>query len=293
MAPAALYERTQEVTINTIDSIQISGTLEYVSNKKLAIMLAGSGPTDRDCNSAIGLASNTFKYIADELAAAGISSYRYDKRGIAASTKVPESRMTLYDRIVDIKAIVDRFQNDFEEITLIGHSEGVIVGTVAATEHPSVDAFVGIAGPSNTMKEILMEQMAKYPKLTPLLEMHFEELENDLPYSEVNPLIKSLFNESLRPYMQSAIAMDPSENIAKLSKPTLIIGGTCDVQVAPEHAKTLHKNCPGSELLIVEGMGHVLKELEADCSNAQKAYQDDSLPLNKEFVEGLMGFMSR
>ena len=197
MAPAALYERTQEVTINTIDSIQISGTLEYVSNKKLAIMLAGSGPTDRDCNSAIGLASNTFKYIADELAVAGISSYRYDKRGIAASTKVPESRMTLYDRVVDIKAIVDRFKNDFEEITLIGHSEGVIVGTVAATEHPSVDAFVGIAGPSNTMKEILMEQMAKYPKLTPLLEMHFEELENDLPYSEVNPLIKSLFNDCL------------------------------------------------------------------------------------------------
>jgi len=291
--PTAIYkyESTQEVLVPTIDTIVISGTLAYVDRSKLAIIIAGSGPTDRNCNSQLGLTTDAFKMLATELSAAGISSYRYDKRGIGMSTKVSQKSMTLYDRVVDIKALVDHFSADFDKIVLVGHSEGVIVGMMAAAEHHKVDAFVGIAGPSTSMKDVILEQMAKYPKAIPMLEKHFSELENDLPYSEVNPMFLSFFNEELRPFMKSAIEIDPTINITKLYKPTLIVGGRCDVQVATYHAEALHAACPNSSLLLVDSMGHVLKQLKDDCSNQADAYSDASLPLNDGFVHGLIGFL--
>ena len=52
----------------------------------VALVIAGSGPTDRNGNnSMLPGANNSLKYLAQGLAAAGIASLRYDKRGIAES----------------------------------------------------------------------------------------------------------------------------------------------------------------------------------------------------------------
>src|ERR1043165_3945869 len=54
----------------------------------LAVIIAGSGPTDRDGNSPMLQGkNNSLKMLAEGLAARGIASVRYDKRGIAGSAK--------------------------------------------------------------------------------------------------------------------------------------------------------------------------------------------------------------
>ena len=102
------YIQQRLIIVFRQDSIQISGTLRYASLDKLVIIIAGSGPTDRNCNSA-GLNSNAFKMLADTLCQMGISSFRYDKRGIGESTKVGEEKCTLYDRVDDVNAVSNYF----------------------------------------------------------------------------------------------------------------------------------------------------------------------------------------
>ena len=51
-----------------------------------AVIIAGSGPTDRDGNSPIGVTGGVYRQLAEGLAERGVATVRYDKRGIAAST---------------------------------------------------------------------------------------------------------------------------------------------------------------------------------------------------------------
>jgi len=51
----------------------------------VALLIAGSGPTDRDGNNPEGGHNDALKKLAQVLARNGIASLRYDKRGVAAS----------------------------------------------------------------------------------------------------------------------------------------------------------------------------------------------------------------
>ncbi|PIE57908.1 MAG: hypothetical protein CSA33_05435 [Desulfobulbus propionicus] len=50
----------------------------------VALIIAGSGPTDRDGNNP-GMKNNSLKLLANELLKNGIASLRYDKRAIGKS----------------------------------------------------------------------------------------------------------------------------------------------------------------------------------------------------------------
>ena len=72
--------------INSFDNHNIYGTLinSNNTNSNLAIIISGSGPTDRDGNN-ISMKSDYLKMLAEGLYQNGISTYRYDKRGVGKS----------------------------------------------------------------------------------------------------------------------------------------------------------------------------------------------------------------
>ena len=78
----------ENVVLNTKEG-QIKGKLLLPGGVKtcpVVLIIAGSGPTDMDGNSAIGnLRNNSLKFLAEGLAANGIASLRFDKRGIGTS----------------------------------------------------------------------------------------------------------------------------------------------------------------------------------------------------------------
>ncbi|MBH9787677.1 alpha/beta hydrolase, partial [Clostridioides difficile] len=52
------------------------------SPSPVALIIAGSGPTDKDGNSALAGKNNSLKMLAEGLAQQGIATVRYDKRGL-------------------------------------------------------------------------------------------------------------------------------------------------------------------------------------------------------------------
>lgn len=109
---------------------------EIYTEVPVVLIIAGSGPTDRDSNNAYGLLTDSSKMIAYELAQNGIASVRYDKRGIGESSKAMKSEEDLVfdDYIDDAVNWVQMLNNDkrFSKIIILGHSEGSLIGMIAA-----------------------------------------------------------------------------------------------------------------------------------------------------------------
>ncbi len=284
------YKESQELSIETTDSVFISGSLEYVNSAKLVIFIAGSGPTDRDCNNVGGLKTDAFKMLAYYLKGEGISSFRFDKRGIGKSTKVQESDISFNVFVEDVAAIVSHFAPHFEDIILMGHSEGALIGSIVSSDD-NIHSFISVSGVSESLDVILLDQLAQYPMLVPLAEKHINEIKNGQELSEVNPMLMTLFRPSLVSYLGSLFEIDPKAEVAKLNKPVLIVSGSCDLQVPDTHAKALHASIANSDLVIIENMGHAMKKLQDDCANAVEAYSDVTMELNPKFTTAIADFI--
>lgn len=107
--------------------------------------------------------NNSLKMIAESLAEKGIASIRFDKRGIGDNTALikKEDDLTFDLYVEDVQAIVDYAKNDdrFNEIHLLGHSEGALIMTVAAQQN-DIASLISIAGIGRPADEVLMEQLS-------------------------------------------------------------------------------------------------------------------------------------
>ncbi len=283
----------QEIEINTL----IKGTLfspENVTSKtKLVILIAGSGPTNRSGNQ-VGMQNNSLKYLAEGLAQNGFAVFSYDKRIFAQmiNKTIDEKTLSFEDFINDAKDVVTYFksQKKYAKIIIAGHSEGSLIGMVAAKTN--VDGYVSLAGAGRPIDEVLSEQIAKNsPTLKEAADKDLALLKEGKTFDNKNPMLASLFRESIQPYMISWIKYNPQEEIKKLQLPILIINGTKDIQVPPSDAELLHKANPKSTLKIIENMNHIFKEIKVDEDNV-KSYSDPKLPVIHELIEIMTSFVN-
>lgn len=256
------------------------------------LILSGSGPTDRNGNSLMLPGKNdSLKMVAEELAANGIASIRYDKRGVGMNQALggSEADLRFDDYIDDAAAWVEHLKSDdaFTEVGIIGHSEGSLIGMLAA-ERASADSFISIAGAGRPIDEVLMEQLAaQLPEnLMNEAQQIIGQLKEGETVATVSPELQSVFRPSVQPYMMSWLAYDPQEEVTALEIPVLIIGGTADSQVPESDAESLHAAHPESQLLIIDGMNHVLKTVTEESEN-EAAYSNPDLPL----VDGIVQFL--
>ncbi|HEU4453107.1 MAG TPA: alpha/beta fold hydrolase, partial [Longimicrobium sp.] len=117
----------------------LAGTLLLPSGPgphPVALVIAGSGPTDRDGNSIIGGRNESLRMLAEGLAARGVATVRYDKRGLGGSMAAgrPESELRLDTYADDAAAWLRMLRADarFSTVSVIGHSEGSLLGARAA-----------------------------------------------------------------------------------------------------------------------------------------------------------------
>lgn len=276
----------------------LHGTLEAPAKPDkscVVLILAGSGPTDRDGNS-LGLPgkNDSLKMIAADLAHRGIASARIDKRGIAASKSAgPKEANLLFDTYVDdAVAWIDflQTQQGFKKVIVLGHSEGALVGLVAAVKKP-VAGYISLAGTSRRASVLLREQLAT--KLTPELiaesNIILQQLDQGTPVKKVSGALDPLFRKSVQPYLISWFKYTPTEEIARLTSPCLIVQGTTDIQIPVSDADALHQARSGSKLVKIDGMNHVLKKVGSDQAAQISSYSDPDLPLHP----GLMGPISQ
>lgn len=261
------------------------------------LLIAGSGPTDRNGNSiAMPGQNNSLEYLAEALAERGIASVRYDKRGIGASRAAMTSEADLRFDILadDAAAWVSRMRLDprLSTVTVVGHSEGSLLGMLA-TRIASADAYVSLEGGGRSASAILHEQLAaRAPApLAAQADSIMAELNAGRMVDSVPPTLMALFRPSVQPYLISWFHYDPAKEVAKLQVPVLIVHGTTDIQVAEQDARLLAAAEPRATLVIVDGMNHVLKLVPPDMPAQLTSYSDPSLPVAPQLVSAVASFV--
>ena len=239
--------------------------------------------------------NNSLKMLSAELAKKGIASLRFDKRGVAKSQQsgLKEADLRFENYIQDAVSWVKLLKQNknFSQIVVIGHSEGSLIGMVAS-QNKNVDGFVSIAGAGQAADQIIREQLKAQPHVvldqsTPIL----DELVKGNTVENVPQMLFSLFRPSVQPYMISWFRYDPQIEIAKLKKPTLIVQGTTDIQVSIEDAKRLLAAKSDAKLVVIEGMNHIFKNVEADRMKNIQTYSQPDLPVNTELVDAICSFV--
>src|SRR5690606_5852587 len=96
---------------------------------------------------------------------------------------------------------------------------------------------------------------------------------------------------SVQPYMMSWLQYDPRAEIAKLEKPVLIVQGTTDIQVGVVQAELLAAANSEANLIIIEGMNHILKDAPAERAANIQTYTDPELLLQVEPTHEVTDFL--
>ncbi|MEG0859985.1 MAG: alpha/beta fold hydrolase [Pseudomonas sp.] len=299
LAASALPEET---------SVQVPGPhgplagslLTTPGNAAVAIIIPGSGPTDRNGNSRqIGQTTWTYKLLAQGLAEQGIASLRIDKRGIrgSAGAVADPGQITIDDYASDVKAWTTMLRQRLPNtpVWLLGHSQGGTVALLAAQDNPDIQGLVLAASAGRRLDAVILEQLQRYPENAPLIAPASALLRRLTAGETVDnqhiPLaLLPIFNREAQALHTSELALDPVQLIAGISQPVLILQGGQDLQITQVDARLLQAGQPTAQLLILEHANHVLKDVPAGDQQANLAtYSNPRLPL----AEGLLPAVSR
>ncbi len=262
----------------------------------VVLIIAGSGPTDRDGNNPDGGRNDSLKRLAVILAKHNIASVRYDKRGVAASKPAtPDERdLSIEKYVADAQAWGQKLKADprLGQLILLGHSEGALVAALAAGQ-AGASAVISVAGTGRPVDQVVREQL-QYQLPPPLLarsEQLIEEIKAGKTDDNVPPPLDVVFRPSVQPYLISLFRQNPAAAFGKLTVPTLIIQGRNDMQVGVGDAELLHQAKPDSSIAIIDGMNHVLRIVPNDIKRQLASYKDPQLPLASEVSDRILKFI--
>ena len=257
----------------------------------LAIIIAGSGPTDRNGNN-MYMVNDHLKKLAQAIAKEGIATFRYDKRSIgeSKSDKINETNLRFTDYVEDAKAWIAFFRKDkrFTKIVIIGHSEGSTIGALAST---AADAYVSIAGPGRKADEVLKEQLKAYPNIYGSAEKIMDSLNQDYDVKQVPGALMSVFRPSVQPYIKSWFKISPIAAVQALSIPILILQGSSDLQVGVKDAELLASANKNARLNVIPKMNHIFVEINGDEQANKDSYSNASLPISSSLSTAIVQFI--
>ncbi len=281
-------------------TVTLHGTLLVPANARppVALIIAGSGPTDRDGNTPLLTGkNNSLRYLAEALAERGIASLRYDKRGIGQSRVAALNEADLrFDHFVDDatawgrKLAADR---RFSSVVVIGHSEGSLIGMLAAPKMPA-SKVMSIAGAGAPAGDVVIRQLTQQlpPPLLTQVTSAVAKLERGQLLDTVPPGLFALFRPSIQPYLIAWFKHDPREVAAKLDVPLLVIQGTHDIQALEEDARAIATGNPRATLRLIPGMNHVLKQSPAGRLEQLPVYSDSTIAIDRSLVDAIANFVT-
>jgi pimeloyl-ACP methyl ester carboxylesterase len=255
----------------------IAGTITKPANvtgpAPALVLIAGSGPTDRD-ETVAGIP--IFGHLARDLVDAGFIVVRYDKRGVGQSGGRAESA-TIADFAEDARTVLlwleKRKDVDKDRIGVVGHSEGALVAMLlAGRERGKVAAMALVAGPSTDGATVVLEQQKLLLSKMPIDDAQRAEkvaLQEKINTAVVKGTGWSDIPEAARrvadtPWFYSFLTFNPQRAMNETRQPVLIVQGELDVQVQPYHADKLAEYARARgrkvavEVVKVPGVNHLL-----------------------------------
>jgi pimeloyl-ACP methyl ester carboxylesterase len=280
----------------------LKGTMMKASpSAPVVLIIPGSGPTDRDGNSPLGVKASAYRLLAEALAEHGISSVRIDKRGMFASAAATADAndVTIEDYAADVRSwkAAIRERSGVKCVWIAGHSEGGLVALAGAQKEKDVCGLLLIAAPGRPLADVMRAQLKANPANAPILEdalSAISSLEAGKPVdvAKFHPALQGLFAPQVQKFLISLFSYDPAALLRGQDKPVLIVQGESDLQVGAEDAKRLAAANPAAKLVLLPGVNHVLKAAPADDLAANMAtYGNPDLPLAPGVVAAIADFV--
>ncbi|WP_040262186.1 alpha/beta hydrolase [Pseudomonas massiliensis] len=295
-APASILQRP--ISLDTGSGILQGSLLLPRSNHPVpvALIISGSGATDRDGNNPDAGRTDSLKKLAWALARAGIASVRYDKRGVASGLPLApdERQLSVEAYVADAVAWTRKLAADprFGPLTLIGHSEGALIASLAAPQ-TSATGVVALAGSGRPIDQVLREQLRE--RLPPALYARSEQLLDELKAGQqdeqVPQPLQVVFRPSVQPYLISLFRQNPAQAFAALLVPALVVQGEHDIQVGVEDADALVAANSRARKVLIPGMNHVLRIVPLDMKQQVASYNNPNLPLAAGLADALARFI--
>lgn len=237
-APAGAPYTAEHVKLESNGKVMLAGTLTLpraTAQRPVpaVVMISGSGPQDRDSFLPLGTGYRPFRQFADTLGRRGIAVLRFDDRGTGASTG-SFAAATEVDFVADVAAAVAflraRPDIDPNRISLLGHSEGGVIGPLVAAQDPRIAALVLMAGPASPRSAVLEQNRRSIAAETTLSQARRDSLLQHVPV-----MLDSAANTGT--WFGGFLRYDGRATAAKISVPVLILQGATDTQVPLEQAE--------------------------------------------------------
>lgn len=280
---------------------ELFGTLVMPEGKgevDAALILAGSGPTDRDGNFPSGR-NNSLKLLAHALGERGIASLRIDKRGVGDSIGAApeEEKLRAETYVEDAVRWLELMEKEprIRRVVALGHSEGALLATLAAERH-DVSGLVLLTASGRPAPALIREQLAGNdldPALSARAEEILQGLEKGTRTDDVPPQLDMLYRPSVQPYLISWFKYDPAAELAKTDVPVLVVQGTRDLQQRPADGEKLAAARGGVTLITIDGMNHVLKTAPEDRAGNMALYVDPRASLAPGLADAVADFIGK
>lgn len=269
------------------------------------LIVAGSGPTDRNGNSLPVISSYCYKLLSDGLVEQGYAVMRYDKRGVGASAMdvqmIPD---VVFSDFVDDAAECVRFLRDegFERVVVAGHSEGALIALdLAQRDGRMVDGLVLLCGAGYPIDVILQRQLAAQlmPSHIGLMVSATDIIRRlkqgeSVALEDVPAELVSLFHPTVQPFIISQMQYDPAQLAAQCEVPYLVVSGGHDIQLTVDNGEVLARGNSCAGHVVFENMAHVLK----DCDTTERIEQITTVynnawgPLSEGLVAKVADFIA-
>jgi uncharacterized protein len=233
---------SEPVAIAASDGMLLAGALTRVAApgaSPAALLLNGSGALDRDSNMP-GQALNVANALAGALAAHGIASLRYDKRGVGESAGDYLST-GFHDETADALAALAVVREsagvDPSRIAIIGHSVGATIAIRLAAARDWLAGIVLLGAASRPGSEVMRRQsdrIAASLRLSRLRAPRFlrgQERARRLLLSSTGDVAELDGVPYPARWFREYMTYDPAADLAAIRCPVLAITGRSDIQV--------------------------------------------------------------
>ena len=290
-----------------------------------ALIISGSGPTDRDGNSS-GLPLGTNRNLAITLAEDGIPSLRYDKLGSGQTGMGAQVDATAIDYELflqearDAAAFLSQQPGvDPSKLILVGHSEGALFALALADELAKAGtppaAVILVAPLAVRYLDVLDEQLSRQietavdggqitedeaNKVSAELAAIIDSLRTTgaLPASIEDSGLAQVFNPGTAAFLAQIDQIDPGELAAGLPAdiPVLVLLGAKDAQVTGDQVRHLldgFRTAGNTDVRFVAlpKADHTLRIVEGEADPAED-YANPDLEFSPEAVSAIEDFLA-
>lgn len=263
----------------------------------VVLLLTGSGPIDRNSNHK-RIRFEVTAQVAQALAAVGVASFRYDKRGVGASPG-DWRKVGLWDNVDDAAAAVDmlraRPEIDPSRVAVAGHSEGAVQAVALASRDRSLAGAILLAGSARNGEELLLWQTRR---ILATLPAPVRFLLRVLPFDPVarvsrnHARLKATTEDVVRmdgqrinaKWFREFLAYNPADDLPKIEAPVLAVTGAKDLQVNPDDLTIIESSAGGPVVThLVPDVTHSLRR-QAGAPSLSKYKREVRGPVDAEVL---------